>query len=55
MVYSHINSLIIQGDNFNDEDKLSLISDMYQLNIRSNSYTREFDLYWKALIRVMET
>ena len=55
MLYRDIKSLIIQGNTFNDEDKLRLISDMRQFNISGNNETSEFDLYWKAAIRVMET
>ena len=45
MLYSNIQCLIMQGDNFNDEDKLSLISDMRQFNICGNNDTSEFGLY----------
>ena len=55
MLYINIKRLIIQGNNFNDENKLSLISDMRQFNICSNNETSEFYLYWKAAIIVIET
>ena len=34
MLYIDIQHLIAQVDNLNDEDELSLISDMWQFNIR---------------------
>ena len=37
MFYSNTQLLIIQGDNFNDEDELSLISDMRRYNICGNN------------------
>ena len=55
MLYISIQRLIIQGNNVNDEDELSLISDMRQFNIRENNKTSEFDLYWKAAIIVTDT
>ena len=55
MLYSNIQRLMIQGDNFNDEDELSLISDMRQFNIIGKNETSKFDMYWKAVIRAMET
>ena len=54
MLYRKIQRLIIQGNNFNDEDELSLISDMRQFSICGNNETNEFDVYWKAEIRAME-
>ena len=54
MLYKNIQLLIMQGNNFNDEDGLSLISDMRQFNIHFNNDTSEFDLYWKSVIRAME-
>ena len=53
--YSNIQCLIMQGNTFNDEYDLSLISDMRQYNINGNNETSEFDLYWQSLIRAMET
>ena len=47
ILYSNIQCLIIQGDTFNDEDKLSLISGMWQFYIRGNNKMSEFDMYWK--------
>ena len=55
ILYSNIQCLIIQGDTFNDDYKLILISDMRKFNIRGNNETIEFDLYWKAVIILMET
>ena len=54
-LYSDIQRLIMQGGTFNNENKLSLISDMRQFNICVNNDTRKFYLYWKAAIRAMET
>ena len=54
MLYSGTQRLIIQGDTFNNEDELILISDMWLFNIHGNNETREFDLYWKAAIRAMD-
>ena len=45
MLYSDIQVLIMQGDNFNDEEDLSLIYDMRQFNICGNNETSDFDLY----------
>ena len=45
----------MQGNTFNDEYELSLISDMWQYNINGNNETSEFDMYCKSLIRVMDT
>ena len=53
--YCDIQCLIMQGNNFNDEYELSLICDMRQYNIHGNNETSEFDMYWKSLIRAMET
>ena len=53
--YCDIQCLIMQGITFNDEYELSLISDMRQYNIHGNNETSEFDLYWKSLIRAMDT
>ena len=53
--YCDIQCLIMQGNTFNNEYELSLISDMRQYNIHGNNETREFNLYWKSLIRLMET
>ena len=55
MFYIYIQHLIMKDDNFNDEDDLSLISDMRRFNIRGNNETSKFHMYWKAAIRVMET
>ena len=44
MLYCNIQHLIVQGDTFNDEDKLSLIYDMRQFNIHVNNDTSKFDL-----------
>ena len=44
MLYSNIQSLTIQGDTFNDEDKLSLICDMQQFDICGKNETRGFDM-----------
>ena len=54
MLYSNIQILIIQGNNFNDKDKLSFISDMRQFNISGNNEMSDFDLYWKSSIRLMD-
>ena len=48
MLYNNIQRLIIQGNTFNDKEKLSLISYMRQFNIRGKNETSKFDLYWKA-------
>ena len=53
MLYSNIQHLIIQGNNFNDKDELSLISYIRQCNICVNNETSKFDLYWKAAIRAI--
>ena len=45
----------MQGNTFNNEYELSLISDMRKFNINGNNDTSKFDLYCKSLIRVMET
>ena len=45
----------MQGSTFNNEYELSLISDTRKYNINGNNETSEFDLYWKSLIRAMET
>ena len=55
MLYSDIQPLIMQGNTFNDEDESSLISDIRQFNIRGKNEISEFDLYWKTVIRAMET
>ena len=55
ILYNNIQRSIIQGNTFNDEDKLSLISYMRQFNIRCNNETRKFDMYRKAAIIAMET
>ena len=55
MLYRNIKLLIIQGNTFNDEYKLSLIYDMRQFNICGNNETSKFDLYWKSAIGVTET
>ena len=55
MLYSNIQRLIIQGNTFNNEYELSLISYMLQYNIHGNNETSQFDLYWKSLIRLMVT
>ena len=44
ILYSNIQCLIIQGDTFNDEDKLSLICDMQQFDICGKNETRGFDM-----------
>ena len=54
MLYRNIKLLIIQGNTFNDEYKLSLIYDMRQFNICGNNETSKFDLYYKYAIKVME-
>ena len=53
--YCNIQRLIMQGNTFNDEYELSLISDMRQNNIHGNNETSEFDMYCKSLIRAMDT
>ena len=53
MLYRNIKRLIIQGNNFNDENDLSLISDMRQFIIGGNNETIEFDMYWKSAIILM--
>ena len=55
IMYSNIQRLIIQGNTFNNEYELSLIYYMLQYNIHGNNETSEFDLYWKSLIRLMDT
>ena len=54
MLYIDIQRLIIQGDNFNDEDKLILIYDMRKFNICGNNDTIKYYMYSKAVIRSME-
>ena len=54
VLYRYIQSLMIQGNTFNDEDELRLIFDREQFNIRGNNETSEFDLYWKVEIKGME-
>ena len=34
---------------------MSLISDTQKFNISGNNETSKFDMYWKAVIRAMET
>ena len=53
--YCNIKRLIMQGNTFNTEYELSLISYIRQYNIHGNNETSEFDLYWKSLIILMET
>ena len=53
-LYSDIQHLIIQGNNFNGEDDLNLISDMRQFNICGKNETSDFDLYWKSSLRLMD-
>ena len=55
ILYRNIQPLIMHGYTFNDEEKLSLISDMRQFNIRGNNETSKFDMYWKAAIKAMDT
>ena len=55
MLHRDIQRLIMQGDNLNDEDEFSLISDMRQFNICGNNETGNFGMYWKVAIREMET
>ena len=55
MLYINIQNLITKGNNLNDEDELSLISDMRQFNICGKNETSAFDVYWKSEIRGMET
>ena len=45
MLYIDIKCLIMQGDNFNNEEEFSLISYMRQFNIRGNNETSEFGIY----------
>ena len=45
----------MQGNTFNDWYELSLFSYIRQYNIHGNNETSQFDLYWKSLIRLMET
>ena len=44
MLYSDIQYFIMQGNAFNEEDELSLISDMQQFNICGNNEIRDFDM-----------
>ena len=55
ILYINIQHLIMQGNNFNDKDDLSLIYDMRQFNICGKNETRDSYLYWKAEIRAMYT
>ena len=55
MLYRYIQRLITQGNNFNDEDKLNLISDMQKFNICGNNEASKFGMYWKSAIREMDT
>ena len=55
MFYRDMKLLIIRGNNFNDKDELSLISDKRQFNICGKSDMSESDIYWKASIISMDT
>ena len=44
ILYRYIQSLIMQGNTFNDHDELNLISDMRQFNIRGKNEIRKFDM-----------
>ena len=44
ILYRYIQSLIMQGNTFNDHDELNLISDMQQFNIRGKNEIRKFDM-----------
>ena len=55
MLYRNIQRLIIQVNTFNDEEKFSLIYDMWKFNIFGKNNTSEFDLYWEKAIGVMDT
>ena len=52
---SYIKCLIIQVDTFNYEEELSFISDMRKFNICGKNETSKFYIYWKVVIRAMET
>ena len=52
---SYIKFLIIQGDTFNYEEELSFIYDMLKFIFFGKNETSEFDIYWKVVIRAMET
>ena len=52
---SYIKCLIIQVDTFNYEEELSFIYDMLKFIFFGKNETSEFDIYWKVVIRAMET
>ena len=55
MLYINIKRLIFQGNNFNGEDELSLISDMQKFHICGKMRQATFDIYQKAAIRATKT